>query len=319
MRFFLASISRSSEANSAATSSFSLIAAARADRAAVNAASTPIRKGRQRGIPRGDGRIQRQSRVPNAFVSESAVIRGLVGDPRAPFRPPLKTVCRRFRNPAIGSAPRFLRSAASVSSAVSPSAARHAAARSDASRSASAAPSSPASWARSDSNSASFALMLESSSRASAIFVSSPARSVTPAATRCGSTSRLQRSSRFLGFLLRFPTAASDMHRCDVTDTDFDLRAGFDIDRLAVRGRHRPPCHPFELAGQRATFGVTVTTRPTSSAPRAAASSLASCRIGPSAPGVGTVIAARCPTSPARSPDAVSRRPLRSDSLSTAA
>jgi hypothetical protein len=50
----------------------------------------------------------------------------------------------------------------------------------------------------------------------------------------------------------------------------------------------------FRTRRSRRDVGVTVTTRPTSTAPRAAASSFASCRTEPSAPGGGTVIAARC-------------------------
>jgi len=38
-----------------------------------------LRKGGQRVIPRGDGRIQGRSRIPDALVSEREVIHGLVG------------------------------------------------------------------------------------------------------------------------------------------------------------------------------------------------------------------------------------------------
>jgi hypothetical protein len=78
-------------------------------------------------------------------------------------------------------------------------------------------------------------------------------------------------------------------------------------------------CRPLELVGYSVMSGVTVTTKPTLRAPRAAASSFASRRMGPSAPGGGTVTAARCVASPARSREVVSRRPLKSDCLSTAA
>ncbi len=60
-------------------------------------------------------------------------------------------------------------------------------------------------------------------------------------------------------------------------------------------------------------------TKPTSSAPRAVASSVASLRMGASAPGDGTVIAARCTTRDARSREICSTRAAKAPWLSTAA
>ena len=99
MRFFLASIVCSSDANSAATFSFSASPAASAARAATNAASAPSGKAVSASIPRLDSRIQRQLRMPGALVGEYAVVRRLAGDPARLPPPPLTTVAAVFAIP----------------------------------------------------------------------------------------------------------------------------------------------------------------------------------------------------------------------------
>jgi hypothetical protein len=109
------------------------LAAARAERAAVNAASTPSGK-----ATRAPSRAATASTSAtfDCLTRSSASVQSFAAwltIPRA-VSASFESCCRRFRNPETTSMPSFLRSAASVSRAASPSASRHAAARSDASR-----------------------------------------------------------------------------------------------------------------------------------------------------------------------------------------